>query len=120
MERSFAIIQSVRLISKHARHGRVAWPYLLLVSCAVFFLHPEFSIVGIVDQGRIVAPDRVMTRGDDSLGGKRTGLGNLSLNRGAAGLSFGLSQSLLRFDFKQNLRIWPVLATGIERSPPAA
>lgn len=29
-----------------------------------------------------------------------------------------LSSSALRFDLKQNLSIWPVLANGLERSPP--
>ncbi|MBI2090931.1 MAG: hypothetical protein HYT78_19685 [Deltaproteobacteria bacterium] len=28
--------------------------------------------------------------------------------------------SILRFDFKQNLRLWPVVASGITRSPPLA
>lgn len=31
-----------------------------------------------------------------------------------------LRDSLLRFDFKQNLLVWPVLASGLIRSPPAA
>jgi hypothetical protein len=54
------------------------------------------------------------------LGEKHKARVQLALHTSAGDLSFGFSLSFLRFDFKQNLRTWPVLATGIERSPPSA
>jgi hypothetical protein len=74
---------------------------------------------GIVEQGRIVAPEKTKTRIDDPFRGKHNGPADLAINKSASGLSFGSSLSLLRFDFKQNLRTWPVLSNGIERSPPS-
>jgi hypothetical protein len=97
----------------------VALTYLLLVGFGLFFLHPKFLMVGIVDQSRIVAPERIKTRTDETLSDKHMTAADLALNRSAAGLSFGFSSSFLRFDFKQNLHTWPVVATGIERSPPS-
>ena len=73
---------------------------------------------GIVDQSRAVAPERIKARSDDLFRSKHNAPEDLAL-RSAAGLSFVRSLSQLRFDFKQNLRTWPVLATGIERSPPS-
>jgi hypothetical protein len=105
--------------SKKTHHRRLAWTYILLVTFTIFFFSPDYSMDGIVDEPRIVAPEKTKTRINDPLRGKHNGPADLALNRSASGLSFGSSLSLLRFDFKQNLRTWPVLSNGIERSPPA-
>lgn len=102
------------------RCHRVVLACLLLAGFALLFLYPERSPVGIVDQSRVVAPERIKTRTDGPLGEKHKGPAQLALHTSAGDLSFGFSLSFLRFDFKQNLRTWPVLATGIERSPPFA
>ena len=105
--------------SKNSRLSRVALSWLLSVSFAIYFLYPEFAMVGVVDQSRIVALDRLKARANENFDRKYSTSGDLALHRGAGVLSFGLSLSALRFDFKQNLRTWPVLGTGIERSPPS-
>ena len=104
---------------KKTRHRRLALTYVLLVTFAIFFLSPDYSMDGIVDPARIVAPEKTKTRIDDPFRDKHNGPADLAINRSASGLSFGSSLSLLKFDFKQNLRTWPVLSNGIERSPPS-
>ncbi len=59
-------------------------------------------------------------KGQDAVQQKTANRPALALNKVATDLSFVLSLSLLRFDFKQNLRTWPVLANDIARSPPPA
>jgi hypothetical protein len=109
----------VNFRSKKSRLCRVALSWLLSVSFAIHFLYPEFAMIGVVDQSRIVALDRLKARADERFDGKDNTSEDLALHRGAGVLSFGLSLSALRFDFKQNPRTWPVLGTGIERSPPS-
>ena len=60
-----------------------------------------------------------VSKGHDGAQQKAAGRPALALNKAATNLSFVFSLSLLRFDFKQNLRTWPILANNIARSPPA-
>jgi hypothetical protein len=42
----------------------------------------------------------------------------LAVRRANVKLNFVSYSFIRRFDFKQNLRLWPALANGLERSPP--
>jgi hypothetical protein len=42
----------------------------------------------------------------------------LEVRRANVKLNFVSYSFIRRFDFKQNLRLWPVLANDLERSPP--
>jgi hypothetical protein len=106
--------------AKKSRHRRVALSFVLSVAFAIFFLCPYYVMIGIVDQSRTVAVEKIKTRTDDTFSGKHNPPRDAALNQTAAGLSSGIALSRVRFDFKQNLRTWPVLAAGIERSPPSA
>ena len=61
-----------------------------------------------------------VSKGHDGAQQKAAGRPALALNKTATNLSFVFSLSLLRFDFKQNLRTWPILANNIARSPPSS
>jgi hypothetical protein len=99
--------------------GQLAtWVYILLVGYAISFVSPHYSMDGIVDQNRISVLEKINPRIPDQCHEKQKRSTDLPLIISASGLSFCSSPSLLRFDFKQNLRTWPVLATGIQRSPP--
>jgi hypothetical protein len=106
--------------AKKSRHRRAALSFVLSVAFAIFVLCPDYVMVGIVDQSRTVAAEKIRTRTDDTFSGKHNDLCDAALDQTAAALSSGIVLWRLRFDFKQNLRTWPVLAAGIERSPPSA
>jgi hypothetical protein len=42
----------------------------------------------------------------------------LAVSRAKVNVAFVSFSFLLRLDFKQNLRLWPVLSNDLERSPP--
>jgi hypothetical protein len=109
----------VRRKAEIYRRCRIVLAGLLAAGFAIFFFCPDYSMDGIVDQSRAVASERIKVRHDDTLRGKHSASADLALLQSAAGMNIGFSLSLLRFDLKQNLRTWPVLATGIERSPPS-
>src|SRR5919106_4094567 len=98
---------------KTTRHLQMPLTYLLLVSFLIFFLSPDYSMDGIVEGSPTIAPEKFRTRLDDPFRGKPGGPADLGLSRGTSGLCCGFSLSILRFDFKQNLRTWPVLSNGI-------
>jgi hypothetical protein len=110
----------VRLKSKSHSGHRLAWTYLLLLGFTIFLLSADYSINGIVDHSRFPVTEKSKPRVTDSFRGKHNQSGDLPFIISASSLSFGFSLSLLKFDFKQNLRTWPVLGTGIQRSPPWA
>src|SRR5262245_18057953 len=102
----------------HAR-ARVAVPgvfcYLALITivAATFVLGAET----LSSHFRFHVGQKV-AKGHDGAQQTAAGKPALALNKTATNLSFVLSLSLLRFDFKHNLRTWPILANNIARSPP--
>jgi len=94
----------------------LAVPYLLLVTVTSLFLH--YSGDGILGHSRFVAVEKAPMKTPEGASQKAASKPGLALNK-ITGLSFLYSFSLLRFDFKQNLRTWPVLSNGRERSPPS-
>jgi hypothetical protein len=106
--------------AKKSRQRRAALSFVLSVAFAIFFLCPDYVMVGIVDQSRTVAVEKIKTRSDDTFSGKHNAASDAALNQAAAGLSSGIALSRLRFELNQNPRTWPVLAAGIVRSPPSA
>lgn len=107
---------------KAARESKfvLAVPYLLLITVTSLFLH--YSLDGIPGQSRVEAIEKAPIKALEAARPKAYKGANkpgLALNKTAVHLSFISSFSLLRFDFKQNLRTWPVLSNGLERSPPS-
>ena len=43
----------------------------------------------------------------------------LALAVGSLAFTYGFRQFFVRFDRKNNLRLWPVVASGLTRSPPS-
>ncbi|MBI4524108.1 MAG: hypothetical protein HY695_09890 [Deltaproteobacteria bacterium] len=92
--------------------------HVLLVSFTLLVLAPDYSVDGIVRQPRIhVAEENAKKYAPAFSHGSKDA--DLALNKIARNFTFVVF-SLLKFDLKQNLHTWPVLATGIERSPPSA
>jgi hypothetical protein len=112
-----AKIRFVHVHPKMPRH-QLFCTYLLLFGFTIFFVSPDYSMDGIVDQARITVTEKNKLRAVDLFRERHNRPVDLAFIISASGLSFIASLSLLRFDFKQNLRTWPVLATGIQRSPP--
>jgi len=105
--------------SKAARESKfvVAVSCLVLIMTASLFLH--YSLDGILGPSRFEAIEKAPAKGFEGVRQKVTDRPALALYKTAVHLSFLSSFSLLRFDFKQNLRTWPVLSNGLERSPPS-
>lgn len=97
----------------------MALTFFLLLGFTKVFVSPEFSLVGIVDRARAPISDHLGTSPFEKHRTDQHRSGEIPYHRAAPGVSFGSYQSLFRFDFKQNLRLWPVLAAGVERSPPS-
>jgi hypothetical protein len=104
---------------KQLRASRVsrAVCYLLLISLTSLFLH--YSIDGILGQSRSGALQNAPIKGPDGARLKIANKPGLALNKITINLSFLSAFSLIRFDLKQNLRLWPVLSDGLQRSPPS-
>jgi hypothetical protein len=115
-----ARIKPVHRNAKSSRHRRAALSFVVSVALAIFFLWPDDVMLGIVDQSRASGAEKIRTRTEESFTGNHNDVCDAALDQTAAALSSGILLSRLRFDFKQNLRAWPVLAAGIERSPPPA
>ena len=95
----------------------LAIPYLLLVTVTSLFLH-YYSGDGIFGRSRFAVIEKAPIKTPEGARQKAANKPGLALSK-ITGLSFLYSFSLFRFDFKQNLRTWPVLSNGRERSPPS-
>ena len=95
----------------------LAVPYLLLITVTLLFLH--YSLDGVLGQSRFEAVEKAPTKGPEGARQKALNRQGLALNKITVNLGFLSAFSLLGFDFKQNLRTWPVLSNGLERSPPS-
>jgi hypothetical protein len=87
---------------------------LLLIAIASLFLH--YSVDGTLGASKFEAIEKASAKGFNGIRQKSADRPALVVNKGD--LPFVPSFSLFRFDFKQNLRTWPVLSNGLERSPP--
>jgi hypothetical protein len=94
----------------------LAVSYLLVITVTSLFLH--YSLDGMPGQSRIEAIEKAPIKGLEGPRQKAANKSGLAINKSTANLSLVSSFSLLRFDFKQNLRTWPVLSNDLERSPP--
>ena len=106
------------LTFKGLRESKIvlAVPYLLVITVTSLLL--QYSFDGILGQSRFEAVEKAPIKGPEGIRQKVANKPGLALNKTTVNLSFVSSFSLLRFDFKQNLRTWPVLSNGLERSPP--
>ena len=108
---------SVQLAAERSKFA-AAISWLFLITLGIFLLN--YSVDGIRSLSRQAAVEKVSIKGAEGLRHKPLYTPALALPKALVKLSFVFSLSLLRFDFKQNLHTWPVLANGRERSPPFA
>jgi hypothetical protein len=91
--------------------------WLLLITVGVVLLN--HALDGIrSSHSRSDAVERASAKGIEGIRQKTIDRPVLVLHSTVVKLTSSSSLSLLRFDFKQNLRIWPVLSNDLERSPP--
>jgi hypothetical protein len=91
------------------------WLALITIAARTFDLGAET----LTSYFRFHVFQKVSPKGQDGAQQKAAGGPALALNKTATDLSFVFSLSLLRFDFKQDLRTWPILANDFARAPPA-
>ncbi len=84
---------------------------------ALFQLSFHHSVSDLSGKPGLAPPAKVKGKTGKSLGCEDEVL-DLSLARMSGDLIPSPHFSFFIFDFKQNLRVWPVVASGIVRSPP--
>jgi hypothetical protein len=97
--------------------------FLLAVSCLLLItITPWFAtcfLDEVSDPSRLEAIGKAPTKSLSGLRQKITDRPVLVINKTKVNLNFVSYSFLLRFDYKQNLRAWPVLSNDLERSPPS-
>jgi hypothetical protein len=90
---------------------------LLLITIAPWFA--TYFLDEVAGPSRLEAIGKAPTKSLSGLRQKITDRPALVINKTKVNLNFVSYSFLLRFDFKQNLRAWPVLSNDLERSPPS-
>lgn len=117
MEVFFADSLVMRLLGRVTANSTklVLISYLLLVTTTFLFLHDSRD--GLLVPSRAGAIEKASIKGGDGTRQKASDCVAPAADKSAA--RFVSFSSPLRLDLKQNLRAWPVVASGIERSPPS-
>jgi hypothetical protein len=99
-----------------SRKCKLALCGLLVITISSLFLH--VSTEEPLEHLRLAAIEKVPFKTPEGVRQKATHRPGPALHKSKVNLNFVSYSFLLRFDFKQNLRTWPVLANDLERSPP--
>jgi hypothetical protein len=104
------------------RRARAETKISIVTSCLLLITFTSWlvsSLDGAFGLARLEAAKRGLAQSHEIIRHKAKNIPGLSLAKTLISLSFLYSFSLLRFDFKQNLRTWPVISNGTTRSPPS-
>jgi len=91
-------------------------PLLLVIAISALLVHS--SAGGTQDPSRFEAIAKFPFKSFEGVRQKLAHRPVLAVSRAKVNVACLSYSFLLRLDFKQNLRLWPVLSNDLERSPP--
>jgi hypothetical protein len=95
---------------------RVALAVLLVIAISTLLAH--YCDNGTGGPSRLEAIWKFPSKSLEGVRQKATHRLALAVRRANVNLNFVSYSFIRRLDFKQNLRVWPVLSNDLERSPP--
>jgi hypothetical protein len=106
----------MRIGGDSMRRCKLALSLLLVIAISALLVHR--SADGTPEPSRFEAIPKFSFKTFEGVRQKLTHRPVLAVSRAKVNVAFVSYSFLLRLDFKQNLRLWPVLSNDLERSPP--